>query len=148
MRNELKLIALLSFFSLLGRLLFFQLELVTQFVAIVVLVLTLLHVTFFPNRKNAQLGRNKIYIVALCWVGVTLVLPLINAHIPLGTDFYLKCMQFLSWFCLDSCFEILDLTTDDPHLQTVPQRIGVKKTKIVGLSLLLPFYFLEFLKNN
>jgi hypothetical protein len=47
----------------------------------------------------------------------------------------------LSWFCLDSCFEILDLTTDDPHLQTVPQRIGVKKTKIVGLSLLLPFYF-------
>jgi hypothetical protein len=30
----------------------------------------------------------------------------------------------------------------------VPQRIGVKKTKIVGLSLLLPFYFLEFLKNN
>jgi hypothetical protein len=24
---------------------------------------------------------------------------------------------------------------------------GVKKTKIVGLSLLLPFYFLEFLKN-
>jgi hypothetical protein len=60
MRNELKLIALLSFFSLLSRLLFFQLELVTQCVAIVVLVLTLLYtLPFFPNRKNAQLGRNK-----------------------------------------------------------------------------------------
>jgi hypothetical protein len=51
---------------------------------------------------------------------------------------------FYLGFRLDSCFEILDLTTDDPHLQTVPQRIGVKKTKIVGLSLLLPFYFLSF----
>lgn len=152
MRNELKLIALLSFFSLFGvGYYFFQLELVTQCIAIVVLVLTLLYtLPFFPNRKNARNWAGiKIYIVALCWVGVTLVLPLINAHIPLGTDFYLKCMQrFILVFVLILVFEILDLTTDDPHLQTVPQRIGVKKTKIVGLSLLLPFYFLEFLKNN
>jgi hypothetical protein len=51
---------------------------------------------------------------------------------------------FYLGFCLDSFFEILDLTTDDPHLQTVPQRIGVKKTKIVGLSLLLRFIFRVF----
>jgi hypothetical protein len=51
MRNELKLIALLSF-RFWSRLLFFQLELVLN-LAIVVLVLTLLYVTFFPNRKNA-----------------------------------------------------------------------------------------------
>ena len=45
-------------------------------------------------------------------------------------------------------FEIIDLNTDDPHLKTVPQQIGVKQTKILGLFLLVPFYFLEFFKNN
>jgi hypothetical protein len=33
-------------------------------------------------------------------------------------------------------------------LQTVPQQIGVKRTKILGILLLIPFYFLEFLKSN
>jgi hypothetical protein len=90
----------------------------------------------------------KIYIVALCWVGVTLVLPVVNAHISLGARFLSKmCSTFYIGFCVDSNFEILDLANDDPHLHTVPQQIGVSKTKI-GLLLLLPFYFLEFFKTN
>lgn len=152
MRNELKLIAMLSFISLCGvGYYFFLLHLNTQLVSIVVLGLTLLYtLPFFPNRKNARNWAGvKIYIVALCWVGVTLVLPLINAHIHLGIDFYLKCMQrFILVFVLILIFEIIDLTHDDPHLHTVPQQIGVKSTKMVGLLLLLPFYFLEFLKSN
>lgn len=152
MRKELKLIALLSFFSLVGvGYYFFQLELITQIVSVGVLALTLLYtLPFFPNRKNARNWAGvKIYIVSLCWVGVTLVLPLLNAHTVLGTDFYLKCVQrFILVFVLILVFEILDLTNDDPHLKTVPQQIGVKRTKALGLLLLLPFYFLEFLKTN
>ncbi len=152
MRNELKLIALLSFISLLGvGYYFFQLEWITQIISLVFLVLTLLYtLPFFPNRKNARNWAGvKIYIVALCWVGVTLVLPLLNADIPLEFVFFLKCIQrFILVFVLILIFEILDLTNDDPHLKTVPQQIGVKRTKIVGLLLLLPFYFLELLKNN
>jgi hypothetical protein len=73
----------------------------------------------------------------------------VNAHVDLELDFYLKCVQrFILVFVLILIFEILDLANDDPHLQTVPQQIGVKKTKIVGLLLLIPFYFLEFLKTN
>ncbi|MFT5714625.1 MAG: hypothetical protein ACI9WT_001187 [Flavobacterium sp.] len=152
MRNELKLIALLSFVSLLGvGYYFFQLALITQIVSVALLVLTLLYtVPFFPNRKNARNWAGvKIYIVALCWVGVTLVLPLLNADTSLGVDFYLKCIQrFILVFVLILIFEILDMANDDPHLKTVPQQIGVKRTKITGLLLLLPFYFLEFLKNT
>ncbi|MGO4821948.1 MULTISPECIES: hypothetical protein [unclassified Flavobacterium] len=152
MRKELKLIAVLSFFSLLGvGYYFFQLELITQTVSLAVLALTLLYtLPFFPNRKNARNWAGvKIYIVALCWVGVTLVLPLLNAHLFLGNDFFLKCIQrFILVFVLILIFEILDLANDDPHLQTVPQKVGVKQTKIIGLLLLIPFYFLEFLKNN
>ena len=152
MRKELKGIALLSLFSLVGvGYYFFHLQLITQVVSMGVLALTLLYtLPFFPNRRNARNWAGvKIYIVALCWVGVTLVLPLVNAHVDLGLDFYLKCIQrFILVFVLILIFEILDLANDDPHLQTVPQQIGVKRTKLVGLILLLPFYFLEFLKTN
>jgi hypothetical protein len=78
-----------------------------------------------------------------------LALPILNAAIPITLDFYLKCIQrFILIFVLVLVFEIIDLANDDPHLQTVPQQIGVKRTKILGLLLLIPFYFLEFLKRN
>jgi hypothetical protein len=142
----------LSLFSLIAvSYYFFQLQLVTQIVSVGVLGLTLLYtLPFFPNKRNARNWAGvKIYIVALCWVGVTLVLPVVDAHISLGLDFYLKFIQrFILVFVLILIFEILDLANDDPHLHTVPQQIGVVKTKIVGLLLLIPFYFLEFLKIN
>lgn len=152
MRKELKMIALCSFFALfcVGYY-FFQLERITQIVAIVFLSLTLLYtLPFFPNKKNARNWAGvKIYIVALCWVGVTLGLPILNAEITITSDFYLKCIQrFVLIFVLVLIFEIIDLAHDDPHLQTVPQQIGVKRTKILGMLLLIPFYFLEFFKSN
>jgi Ca2+/Na+ antiporter len=152
MRNELKAIALFSFccFILVGYY-FFQLQRVTQIVAVVFLSITLLYtLPFFPTKRNARNWAGvKIYIVALCWVGVTLGLPILNAEIPITADFYLKCLQrFILIFVLVLVFEIIDLANDDPHLKTVPQQIGVRRTKLLGLLLLLPFYFLEFLKSN
>lgn len=152
MRNELKLIAVVSFISfLVAGFYFFQLQKFTQLLGFVFLVLTLLYtLPFFPNKKNARNWAGiKIYIVALCWVGVTVVLPIIDAQISISFDFYLKSVQrFILIFSLVLLFEIIDLTTDDPHLQTVPQKIGVKRTKNLGLLLLLIFYFLEFFKSN
>ena len=152
MRKELKVIALFSFCSLLFvAYYFFLLERLTQIVAITFLSIILLYtLPFFPNKKNARNWAGvKIYIVALCWVGVTLALPVLNADVSITSNFYLKCMQrFILIFVLVLVFEIIDLAKDDPHLQTVPQQIGVKRTKILGLLLLLPFYFLEFLKSN
>ena len=152
MRNELKAIAFLSFLALIfGTYYFFQLQRTTQVVAVCFLGLTLLYtLPFFPNRKNARNWKGfKIYIVALCWVGATLILPILNAEIPITIDFYLKCVQrFVLIFVLILIFEIIDLQFDDPNLQTVPQQIGVKQTKIIGMLLLVLFYFLEFLKHD
>jgi hypothetical protein len=95
--------------------------------------------SFFPNKKNARNWAGvKIYIVALCWVGVTVVLPVLNASIPIALDFYLICIErFLLIFVLILIFEIIDLKNDDVHLKTVPQQIGVKRTKQLGYLLLL-----------
>lgn len=152
MRKELKVITLISFCSfIVVGFYFVQLERVTQIVAIIFSSITLLYaLPFFPNKKNARNWAGvKIYIVALCWVGVTLGLPILDSGIPITSDFYLKCMQrFVLIFVLILIFEIIDLANDDPHLKTVPQQIGVKRTKILGLLLLIPFYLLEFFKSN
>lgn len=152
MRNELKAIALFSFGSFLAAgFYFFQLQRITQIVSIAFLGLTLLYtLPFFPNRKNARNWAGvKIYIVALCWVGVTVVLPVLNFDIDIDIEFFVIAMQrFILIFVLILIFEIIDLTNDDPHLQTVPQQIGVERTKMLGYVLLILFCGLEFLNDN
>ncbi|MFA9189868.1 hypothetical protein AAGV28_00670 [Flavobacterium sp. FZUC8N2.13] len=151
-RLSLKLIVLFSAFSFLATgFYFFQLQGLTQMVSIGFLLLTLLYtLPFFPNRKNARNWAGvKIYIVSLCWVGVTLILPILDSGIAITADFYLKSIQrFILVFTLILVFEILDLANDDPHLKTVPQQIGVKRTKILGYILLLIFCALELLNSN
>ncbi|WP_162126347.1 UbiA prenyltransferase family protein [Flavobacterium phycosphaerae] len=151
MRTELKAIAGLSFLSFLAAgYCFIHLEKHTKIIAFVFLILTLLYtLPFFPNRKNARNWAGvKIYIVALCWVGVTLFLPIVDAGIPFTTLVFLVALQrFLLIFVLILIFEIIDLKVDDPNLKTVPQQIGVRRTKIVGSLLLLGFLLLEFLES-
>ncbi|MBF6640396.1 hypothetical protein IVB69_02770 [Flavobacterium sp. J49] len=149
MRTQLKVIAVLSFLSLLAcGFYFLQLAQKTKIIAVVFLILTLLYtLPFFPNKKNARNWAGvKIYIVALCWVGVTLFLPIINAEISLTTYVFLVAIQrFILIFVLILIFEIIDLKQDDPHLKTVPQQIGVERTKKLGFLLLFVFVGLEFL---
>lgn len=151
MRPELKLIAVVSFIAaILAAFYFVQLDRITQIVGIGFLSLTLLYtLPFFPNKNNARNWAGiKIYIVALCWVGVTVFLPVLNAEIPISTEFYIICLQrFLIIFVLILIFEIIDLAKDDPHLKTVPQMIGVRKTKSVGMLLLTLFFLMEFLHH-
>jgi len=146
---QLKIIAVLSFISvILTGYYFFQLQRITQIVSFAIFAITALYtLPFFPNKKNARNWAGvKIYIVALCWVGATLVLPYINAEIPFTANFFIKCLQrFVLVFVLILVFEIIDLTNDDPHLQTVPQTIGVRKTKILGFVLLIPFWIVGIL---
>ena len=102
---------------------------------------------FQENKKQQR--KLKIYMVALSWVGVTVVLPVLNAGIPITTDFYVICIKrFILIVVLLFVFEIIDLAWDDPHLKTVPQQIGVKRTKQLGVLLMLVFLALEFLTIN
>ena len=130
---------------------FFKLNFLTQVFSSVVFVITALYtLPFFPNHKNARSWAGfKIYMVALSWVGVTVVLPVLNAEAPMGTDFYIICLKrFILIVVLLFVFEIIDLAWDDPHLKTVPQQIGVKRTKHLGILLLLVFLSLEFLRTD
>lgn len=152
MSSQLKIIVAISVISfIMAGYCFFQLEAKTKYVAIGFLALTMLYtLPFFPKIGNARNWAGvKIYIVAFCWAGITLFLPIINAGLPLSEDVWLKFSQrFLLVIILILIFEIIDLKNDDLSLQTVPQRLGVQKTKNLNLILLLPFYGLEFFKSD
>lgn len=147
-KKELKAIVFLSFISFLSCFYFFlQLSWETKLSAFAFFGLTLLYtLPFFPNKQNARNWKGiKIYIVSLTWVGVTVVLPLQEASVAFSFDVILMAIQrFLLVFSLVLVFEIVDVKFDDPHLQTVPQRIGVRLTKKLGYILLFMLLLLEF----
>jgi hypothetical protein len=152
MRKQLRWIALFTFgsFIMMGYY-FFLLERITQIIAVVFLGLTLLYtLPFFPNRKNARNWAGvKIYIVSFCWVGATVFLPLFNASVALTVNIgILSIQRFILIFVLILIFEIIDLRLDNPNLRTVPQQIGVKRTKILGYFLLVVLCGLELINGN
>lgn len=151
-RRQLKAIIALSFVSFMAvGFCFFKLQWNAQIAAICFFGLTALYtLPFFPNRQNARNWKGvKIYMVALCWVGVTVALPVVNADLDFNPVFYIVCLKrFILVLVLLFIFEIIDLAWDDPHLKTVPQQIGVKRTKWLGLFLLLVFLILELLRPD
>jgi hypothetical protein len=152
MRKLVKAIAVFSALAAVGAaFFFFRLNADTKWTAIATGALLFLYaVPLFSDRANFRnVAGIKIYIVCLCWSIVTVVVPVINAGIPFSADVWLKCIQrFMLVLTLILVFEIIDLTRDDPSLGTVPQRIGVAKTKALGLLLMAGFFVLEFCQST
>jgi hypothetical protein len=152
MRAALKAIFILSIISLVfAGYSFFYLNLMTQITAILLLGFIISYtLPFFWIKKNSRNWAGfKIYIVTLCWVGVTVFFPFLNASLVFTTKIInLIVQRFLLVFVLILIFEIIDLKNDDPSIRTIPQQIGVTKTKFLGLLLLLLCGSLEFFYSN
>ena len=120
-------------------------------------IITFLYaIPFFPKRLFIDEKQNlrgikglKIYVIAFIWVGVTIFMPLVNNNFQINFDVIITAIQrFLFVIVLMFPFEIRDMRFDNLKLSTIPHQIGVKNTKIVGSSLLMGFFFLEFFKNE
>jgi len=105
---------------------------------------------FIDSQQNLRsISGLKIYIIALVWAGVTVILPLLNNNAVLNTDVAITFVQrFVFVIVLMLPFEIRDLQYDSLKLATIPQRIGVKRTKTIGVLLLFVFFFLEYFKDE
>lgn len=115
------------------------------------LVLTALYaLPVLPHAKNLRSwGGIKIFVVALVWAGATVLLPVISAQSPISWDIGIETLQrFLFILIAMVPFEIRDLAYDSPLLKTIPQRFGVKRTKIFGGFLTLLFFLLIFWKDD
>jgi hypothetical protein len=130
---------------------FLELKTKTKLIGIGSLLLTILYtLPFFPNRTNMRNWTGlKIYLVVIAWVGVTVLLPVINAEVNFSIIIVIKCIQrFLLVFVMMLIFEIIDLQFDIKSLETIPQKIGIKKSKLLAYLLVVLFLSLEYFKPN
>lgn len=154
----LKVIQVFSFFCFLG-LCVFTLKMpweTLEYIAIFGVITFFYAIPFLPkrffvdSRQNLRsIGGLKVYIIALVWSGITVFLPLLHAGRTLSFDMYVEGLQrFLIVIALMLPFEIHDLQYDSIKLATIPQQIGVKRTKLLGVLLLLVFFLCEFFKDE
>ncbi len=140
--------------SLLGLIYFtFQLTFETLLITGGFALLTFFYaIPFLKNKNLRNLTGLKISIVAVVWAGVTVLVPLVNEGLSLvpvtvGFEIWISFLQrFLFVFVLTLPFEIRDLQFDELALGTLPQRVGVGKTKTIGVLLLIEILLLELLK--
>lgn len=149
---KLKFITSISCMALLvGTCCFFQLNINAQLVTLSLLLLSVFYAipinNKIPNLRN--LAGIKVYIVCFCWATVTLIVPVVNAEVSITLDIIIKFIQrFILVLILIGIFEIVDLQFDENNLKTIPQTLGIKRTKWLLASLLIPFYIIEFFKDG
>ncbi|GHC49090.1 UbiA prenyltransferase family protein [Ulvibacter litoralis] len=148
--DSLKTIQVFSFFCF-GILLFFlfHLSVHTLVMVGVFAMLTFFYAVPFLKHKNLRTFSGlKIFIVAVVWAGVTVFVPLAASKVELTTDDWLTFVQrFFIVVALILPFEIRDLRYDVTALKTLPQQIGIRKTKLFGVVLLMLCILVEGFKD-
>lgn len=104
---------------------------------------------FMDQQKNLRsIGGLKVYVIALVWGGVTVLLPILDSNENFDLDVWVTAFQrFALVMMLMMPFEIRDLRYDSLKLATIPQKIGILNTKVIGMAFGVMVILLEFLKD-
>ena len=133
----------LTFFSLIATTFYFlQLNNALQiyFAKVGLLVLT------YPFLR--KYGFWKLFLVSFCVTIITVYIPVLQQNMFLKNERIILMQRFLIVVSLLIPFEILDSKTDAVSLKTIPQRFGIFRTILFGISLLFLFMLLEFFKET
>lgn len=150
LQTDQKQIQVLSFFSVIGMLIFsFLLPINTLLVICFFAFFSFLYaVPLYKFKKLRSVTGIKIFIVAWVWAGVCFLVPIFHNHQSFTLDIGISFLQyFLFVFVLTLPFEIRDVNFDDLALGTIPQKIGIRNTKLIGLSVLIFILVLEMSKS-
>ncbi len=151
LKDSLKSNQLFSFLSFFGMIFFgAQLSVKVLIATAIFAAFTFFYAVPLMKYKSLRsLGGIKIFIVAMVWAGVTVIIPMVAAGITLNMDCWITFFQrFLIVIALTLPFEIRDLQYDIASLQTLPQILGLKKTKILGIVLLFGVLLLDGFKDE
>jgi hypothetical protein len=151
--NDLKIIQIFSLVCFLAMCYYaFQISLKTLLYCIPLQALTLLYAIPFLSgfHKNLrQISYLKIVVVAFVWAGFTVLIPILDSGKEMSLNIILLLLQrFIIVIVLILPFDIRDVKYDAISLQTIPKKIGIEKTKRLGLILMVFSLVLEYLINS
>jgi 4-hydroxybenzoate polyprenyltransferase len=92
----------------------------------------------------------KIFVIAFVWATVTVILPVLSGDTEAFTsiNFLIEFVQRLVFVvALTLPFDIRDIRFDTHQLGTIPQMIGIKQSRILGVVMLTLVVLFEFLKT-
>lgn len=102
----------------------------------------------FKNISLRKVPGIKLFLIAISFAGVTVLFPLVQNDIVISTNEWLLFFQrFLFIVIITIPFDIRDLDYDNKSLNTLPQKLGVKKAKFLGLLFTILFIVLELYKQ-
>lgn len=148
--ESLKVIQIFSLFCFLGMCYFgYLLPISTLVLATPFTILTVLYAVPFLSgfQKNLRnISYLKIIIVAFVWAGFTVLIPFYDVNQSISFTVLLYALQrFLIIVVLILPFDIRDVQYDSISLQTIPRKIGLEKTKRLGMILLIISLVIEYL---
>ncbi|AOW20284.1 UbiA prenyltransferase family protein [Urechidicola croceus] len=99
-----------------------------------------------PLRK---FGGVKLFLIAISWAGITVLFPLVENGIEIKLSEWLTFFQrFFFVILITIPFDIRDVHIDSKSLKTLPQTIGIKNSKIIGILFALLLFFTELVKTS
>ena len=133
------LIAIVFFSSLISVVLFFFIDnhtTVIYFLFVIVCCISILYVVRINGRNMRELPYIKIHLIALTWVMVLFLFPMVNEEINDSKIGYSSAF-YLYVLAVTIPFDIRDLKYDQVSQRTIPQLLGVFRSKILAVILLL-----------
>lgn len=116
-------------------------------------------ITFFYVIPLIKIGQNvftfrnfpsiKILSIAVAWAGITVIFPAAENNMPFSSTLFLMFMQqilFVTTWTIP--FDIRDVNTDESALKTLPQILGIFKTKVLATMLLVAVLIIEIFVNG
>lgn len=101
------------------------------------------------NTSLRMISGFKIFLIAFCWAAITVLFPLINYDVTFSSDVWIVFLQrFLLVLVITIPFDVRDLIHDEHVLKTIPQVLGLQRTKRLGLFLLMLFLGLTFFRSS
>lgn len=140
LRNDLKWIIILSLLSALySGIFFFTLTTGSKILVLLIGILVLLYSTpLIASRNGREMKGLKTLWVVLSWILLSVGIPILELeYYDLTVVLFLFCLQGIYVFVALLSFEIRDVNTDSPFLNTLPQRIGILRAKVIGYFLIL-----------
>lgn len=110
-------------------------------------LLTLFYVVPFKGRLRGlrNLAGFKLFLIAAVWAGVTVLFPVwVNDLSFDGKVWVVFVQRFLFVLAITIPFDIRDLQLDNSDLATLPQTIGVDRSKLLALGAIFVFGLLFF----
>ncbi len=106
-------------------------------------------VPFIRHKNLRNFAGIKIFVVAFVWAGITVIVPVVAADTAISVEVLLTFLQrILIVVALLLPFEIRDVPYDSLNLKTLPQQLGVRNTKLLGLGVLTICLVFEFFKHR